>query len=358
MSQIHEHGGNILSLARQHGFSPADSIDFSASINPLGFSPKVREAIVSALDNLVHYPDNDCVELKQALATFHNVSADYFAIANGSTEIIYTLPALLPGKRALIISPAFSEYSNALLQQNCEVQRLILSPRDDFALNPDILAKVLDHSYDALYLCNPGNPSGRLYPREVVRQVHDLCHEKNTLLVLDEAFMDFCEESSAKELIIASDHGIVLRSMTKFYGIPGLRLGYAMAAPALIKRLISLGAPWSVNTLAQAAGIAALSDGEYNKRSSAHVTGLREEFSRALSNFPQLSVHPSNANFLLIEINTTMTSGELKQRLLEKMILIRDCSTFTGLSNRFFRVAVRTEPENARLLACLKEILV
>ena len=358
MPRTYEHGGNMLSLARQCGFSPADSIDFSASINPLGLSPKVREAIIGALDPLVHYPDTDCTDLKQALATFHKVPSDYFAIANGSTEIIYNLPALLSGKRALIISPSFSEYSHALLQQNCEVQHLLLSPQDEFALNLEILAKVLDHHYDALYLCNPGNPSGRLYPRQVVRQVHDLCHEKNTLLVLDEAFMDFCEESSAKELIIASDHGIVLRSMTKFYGIPGLRLGYAMAAPSLIRRLTSLAAPWSVNSLAQAAGIAALADGEYIKRTNTYVTGLREELRRALSNFPQLTVHPSSANFLLIEINTNMTSTELKQALLERMILIRDCSTFTGLSNRFFRVAVRTEPENARLLACLKEILV
>jgi threonine-phosphate decarboxylase len=358
MSHTYEHGGNIISMARQHGFSPTDSIDFSASINPLGLSPKVREAIIGALDSLVHYPDNDCGELKQALAGFHGVPPEYIAIANGSTEIIYNLPALLPGKSVLIISPSFSEYSHALLQHRCEVRHMILSPNDNFSLDLERLSRVLDEYYDALYLCNPGNPSGMLYPRQVIEQVYDLCRATGTFLVLDEAFMDFCEKASAKDMIITSDHGIVLRSMTKFYGIPGLRLGYAMAAPALIERLTSMGGPWSVNTLAQTAGVAALADEEYSKRSIEYIAGLREDFSRSLSGFPQLTVYPSNANFLLVEINSGITSTELKQRLMEKMILIRDCSTFTGLSNRFFRVAVRTESENARLLECLREILV
>jgi threonine-phosphate decarboxylase len=357
MSQKYEHGGNIFSMARQRGFSPTDSIDFSASINPLGISPTVKQAIVGALDSLVHYPDNGCEELKQTLAMVHGVPAEYFAVANGSTEIIYNLPALLPGKSALIISPSFSEYAYALHQHHCEVRHLILSPHDNFFLNLDLLRNALGEGYDALYLCNPGNPSGMLYSREVVAQVYHLCRETNTFLVLDEAFMDFCEEASAKEEIIAADHGIVLRSMTKFYGIPGLRLGYAMAAPPLIERLTAMGGPWSVNTLAQVAGVAALHDREYGDRSIEYITRLRNDLIRELSRFPQLTIYPSSANFLLLEINSGISSTELKELLMEKMILIRDCRTFTGLSNRFFRIAVRTEQENARLLACLKEIL-
>jgi threonine-phosphate decarboxylase len=357
MSHSYEHGGNLISMARQRGFSPADSIDFSASINPLGISPRVREAITDALETLVHYPDNDCGELKQTLSRVHGIPAEYFAIANGSTEIIYNLPALLPGRSALIVSPSFSEYAYALLQHHCEVRHLILSPSDNFSLDLDTLADALEEDYDALYLCNPGNPSATLYPRELVEQVYGLCRDTGTFLVLDEAFMDFCEEASAKEVVIASDHGIVLRSMTKFYGFPGLRLGYAIAAPSLIERLTSMGGPWSVNTLAQVAGIAALEDEEYARRSIEYVTGLREDFSRALSAFPQLTVYPSSANFLLVQLDSSMTSTELRERLVERQILIRDCSSFTGLSNRFFRVAVRTEEENTRLLECLGEIL-
>jgi len=356
MSLTYEHGGNIFAMARQRGFSPTESIDFSASINPLGISPKVREAIIGALDSLVHYPDNGCEELVRTLADVHGIPAEYFAVANGSTEIIYNLPALLPGKSALVISPSFSEYTYALHQHHCEVRHLILSPRDNFSLDPDAVRKALDEDYDALYLCNPGNPSGMLYPRQTIAEIYEHCRETGTFLVLDEAFMDFCEEASAKQVVIASGHGIVLRSMTKFYGIPGLRLGYAIAAPPLIERLSSMGGPWSVNTLAQVAGVTALRDSDYGKRSVENITRLRAGLEQGLSRFPQLSVYPSSANFLLVEINSSMTSTELKERLMEKMILIRDCSSFTGLSNRFFRVAVRTEEENFRLLECLKEI--
>lgn len=357
MSRTYEHGGNIFSLARQCGFSPADSIDFSASINPLGLPPTVREAIVSALDSLVHYPDNDCGELKDALADFHGIPADRFAVANGSTEIIYNLPALLPIRSALVVSPAFSEYSHALQQRHCEVRNLLLSPDDGFSLDLGRLERVLGDYYDALYLCNPGNPSGTLYPPDLIRQVYRLCRDTNTFLVLDEAFMDFCEEASAKEVILASDHGIVLRSMTKFYGIPGLRLGYAMAAPRLMERLGTMGGPWSVNTLAQVAGVAALRDREYARRSIEWIAELRGEFSQALSRFPQLTVYPSSANFLLARITAGISAGELKRRLLERMILIRDCSSFAGLSDRFFRVAVRTAEENGRLIDSLGELL-
>ena len=357
MSRPYEHGGNILSLARQRGLSPTELIDFSASINPLGLSPVVRNAIVNALDTLVHYPDNDCGELKLALAEFHGLKQEHFAIANGSTEIIYTLPGLLPGKSALIVSPTFSEYTNALRLHQREIRHLPLSPADGFALNLDRLASLLENYYDALYLCNPGNPSGALYPRRVVEQVYDLCRDTGTFLVLDEAFMDFSEEESAKTVIIAADQGIVLRSMTKFYGIPGLRLGYAMAAPSLIERLSSLGGPWSVNTLAQVAGVAALRDSDYIRRSLADVADLRRKLSSALSAIPGLKVYPSSANFLLIELTADISSAELKELLLDRMILIRDCGTFTGLTNRFIRVAVRTEAENIRLVEGLGSIL-
>ncbi len=356
MPRTYEHGGDIISVARRNGFAITDAIDFSANINPLGLSPKVRETIAGALDSLVHYPDNDCQGLKQALSRFHGIPEECFAIANGSTEIIYTLPSLIPGRSALIVSPTFSEYSHALLQQHCEVRHLLLPPGDGFRLDLDRLGELLNDYYDALYLCNPGNPNGKLYPRRTVEEVYALCRETGTFLVLDEAFMDFCEDSSAKRAIIASDHGIVLRSMTKFYAMPGLRLGYAIASPALTERLSSMGGPWSVNTLAQVAGVAALADGEYAARSIATVAALRRDLHQALSALPQLVAYPSSANFLLVEITSGPTSGELRQRLMEKMILIRDCSNFTGLSERFFRIAVRTAEENARLLECLKEI--
>jgi threonine-phosphate decarboxylase len=165
MAHIYDHGGNIFSVARQRGFSATESIDFSASINPLGLSENVKSAISTAIDSLIHYPDNSCGELKQTLAEIHGLTAEHFSIANGSTETIYNLPAMIRGKKALIVSPAFSEYAYALQQHHWEVRHFILSADNDFDLDLNQLEAALEEGYDALYICNPGNPSGKLFPR-------------------------------------------------------------------------------------------------------------------------------------------------------------------------------------------------
>lgn len=356
MSSNHEHGGNVFAVARQMGLSPGDTIDFSASINPLGLPASVREAILSSLESLVHYPDTTCQELKQVLAHEHGLPPEHFLVANGSTELIYNLPAMLSGKRALIISPSFSEYVHSLEQHQWEISHFLLSSQDYFALDPERLRHVLREGFDTLYLCNPANPSGTLYSRRLVEQIYDLCQEAGTFLVLDEAFIDFSPEATAAPSIATCDNAIVLRSMTKFFAMPGLRLGYAMAAPRIIEKLARVGGPWSVNTLAQAAGVAALNDGEYRRRSIDYVDKERHKLAEQLSLFQQLTVHPSRANFLLVKISGKPSSPELQQLLLQQRILIRDCSDFKGLSDRFFRIAVRTAEENSCLLRSLREI--
>lgn len=357
MQSKNEHGGNIFSIASQLGISTDEISDFSASINPLGLSPRVREALVNAIGSLVHYPDNSCRKLKQALANAHGLATNQIALANGSTEIIYKLPSMLYGRRALIIEPAFSEYVNALKQHGWDVRQLILSSRNNFRLDPERIGEALSEGYDALYLCNPGNPSGTLYPQELIQQIYGMCRSAHTFFILDEAFMDFCEEHSAKNIITSDAHGLILRSMTKFHAIPGLRLGYAMASQRVIGRLAAIGGPWSVNTMAQEAGLAALNDGDYVQRSIEYVAAQRTALSEQIASLPGLTVYPSSANFLLVSINGGLTSAELQGRLLKQRILIRDCARFAGLSSRFFRVAVRTEEENQRLVATLREAL-
>lgn len=357
MSSTFDHGGNIFSIARHLGTSAAGIADFSASINPLGLSPLVKAAIIAALDSLVHYPDASHEELKQTLAAFHGVPPSAIVVANGSTELIYRLPALLKGQRALVVSPAFSEYGHALDQHGWEVHPFILSAKDAFSLDTEVLERALAKGYDALYLCNPGNPSGRLYPLAVIEQVHRLCRASGTFLIVDEAFMDFCEEASGKTFIAAQDNAIVLRSMTKFFAIPGLRLGYAIACEALASRLDARGGPWGVNTLALVAGVAAIHDTEHNSRTIEFVRTERGYLAEQLARFSMLTVYPSQANFLLVELNNGLTAGELRERLIESRLLIRDCANFVGLTPHFFRIAVRTREENDRLLENLERIL-
>lgn len=357
MSHSYDHGGNIFTVARRLGVAPDRILDFSASINPLGMSSTVRNALIGSLDSLIHYPDTSHKELKQALATFHALSPAHFTIANGSTELIYNLPAMLPGNKALIISPSFSEYVRALGQHHWETQHFILSPESNFAIDTDKLERALAGGVDALFICNPGNPNGTLYPQRVIEKIYSLCQSAGTFMVLDEAFMDFCEEASAKQMIVHSDNAIVLRSMTKFFGIPGLRLGYAISNAILAERLDSMGGPWSVNSLALAAGAAALRDVQHNQESLEFIWQERRTLFESLAQFSQFKLYPSSANYLLVEIKEGMTSRELKERLLAHRILVRDCASFMGLSGQYFRIAIRTSAENKRLLECLCRIL-
>ena len=357
MSHSYDHGGNIFTVARTLGIAPDQILDFSASINPLGMSSAVRKALVNSVDSLIHYPDTNHNDLKLALSKFHDLSPAHFTIANGSTELIYNLPAMLPGKKALIISPSFSEYVCALHQHHWEVQHFILSPENDFAIDTDKLELALAGGVDAFFVCNPGNPHGTLYPQRVIEKIYTLCQSSGTFLVLDEAFMDFCEEASAKRMIIQGGNAVVLRSMTKFFAIPGLRLGYAICNASIAEQLDAMGGPWSVNTLALAAGAAALQDFQHNKESLEYIQRERSILLEGLEQFSQLKAYPSEVNYLLVEISGGMTSCELKEHLLPQRILIRDCASFVGLSGQFFRIAVRTGDENKRLLECLGNLL-
>jgi len=357
VSHSYDHGGNVFTVARTLGVPPSQILDYSASINPLGMSPAVRNSLISSLDNLIHYPDAGHKELKQALAKYHDLPEVHFTIANGSTELIYNLPAMLPGSKALIISPSFSEYLRALHQHHWEAEHFILTPESNFSIDTEKLELALAGGVDALFICNPGNPSGTLYPQQTIEKIYRLCLAAGTCMILDEAFMDFCEDASAKQMIIRSDNAIILRSMTKFFGIPGLRLGYAISNASLAERLDSMGGPWSVNSMAQAAGTAALQDVKHNQKTLEVIRQERSSLFEHLGQFLQLKLYPSSTNYILLEIRNGMSSKELKERLLPQRILIRDCASFEGLTGNFFRIAVRTGEENKRLLECLGEIL-
>ncbi|HTY20310.1 MAG TPA: threonine-phosphate decarboxylase CobD [Geobacteraceae bacterium] len=348
-----DHGGNVLAVARSLGVSPAEILDFSASINPLGPAVGVREALADAFDTIVHYPDSDCSALREALALSHGVKSANICVANGSTELIYLLPRLVHGKRALLIAPSFSEYARSLARDNCQAEYLVLQSTDGFSLTMDQLAERLHEGYDICILGNPGNPTGRLYPLVQVKEFFHLCRSAGSLLVVDEAFMDFSEDESAKHIATDNDGILILRSMTKFYSLPGLRLGYAIASELTTERISALREPWSVNTPAQAAGIVSLAAEGYADSTRRLIAAEREHLSAGLAAIPGLRPFPSAANYLLVEISKGPPAWEVASRLRAQHILIRDCSNFTGLDGRFIRVAVRSPSENERLISAL-----
>jgi threonine-phosphate decarboxylase len=352
-----EHGGNLFSIARSLGLAPEELTDFSASINPLGPAPALRGALAEAFDLLGHYPESDATELRAALADYHRLTPANICVANGSTELIYLLPQLFPAARALLVAPPFSEYARALERAGWQVDYFYLDEADDFALHLDRLSDVLQGGYRLLMLANPGNPTGRLYAQSEILDLVGCCRRSNTFLVIDEAFMDFCEGDSAKELVSSHATALILRSMTKFFALPGIRLGYAIGAPAVISRIAELRQPWSVNTLAQVAGLVSLSDAEYIAATRGYVKWTREKLAADLATIKGLKVYPAAANYLLLRLTSGSTASELARQLLGERLIIRDCSNFAGLDNSFFRLAVRSEVENQRLAEAIRKIM-
>lgn len=350
-----EHGGQVFAAARRRGVSPEMMLDFSASINPLGPAPAVKSAIIGALERIIHYPDSAATELQHALASEHHLAPEQIVVGNGSTELIYLLPRLVgqpAWRRALIVAPPFAEYARALQDADWHVDYFTLTANDGFALHLERLQHRLQAGYDLLVLANPGNPTGRLYPREEIERLIELAGAAGVITVVDEAFMDFCPTETVIRSTLRQWPLVVLRSLTKFHAIPGLRLGYAAATSTLAAQLATLRQPWSINVLAQVAGLAALAATSHQAATLALINHERTVLTTALAR-AGITVYPGAANYLLLQLPAGCTGSELAQQLEEQCILIRACSSFPGLDDSFVRVAVRSAAENGRLLAAL-----
>ncbi len=340
------HGGNLRQLAEAAGIRESEILDFSANINPLGPPEWLRPLISSQIEGLAHYPDPDCAALRAAVAARYGVKADEVIAGNGSTEILHLLTRAVAKSRALIPVPSYLDYAHAAALAGMHVETVPLEV--DLDSHP-----LADDS--VVFLGSPNNPTGTVISAEKLRAL--ATRHPSSVFVVDEAFGDFVEgfESLTRE---RPANLAVLLSLTKIFAIPGLRLGCAVADEDLIQRLRYLQPTWSVNTLAQAAGVAALSDVEYVSRTRKYVKHQRETLAAELCALTCLTVFPGQANFLLVRIEQSgMDAALLAKRLLAVGIAIRVCDNFAGLDERYFRVAVRTEKENARLVRDLRQVL-
>ncbi len=354
------HGGDIRGAALGAGIDPEGIIDFSASVAPLGPSPKALKAINKAVSGLSNYPEPVAEEFIKEVAKYHSLPERAFAAGNGSVEFIYLVARLFAPGRALIVEPAFSEYRRALEIAGVEAVSF-MTDEDFYSVNTDrLLGEIESGSFKMLFIANPSNPAGDLTPNSELLRIIDACEETGTLMVLDEAFCDFSEAASLKTATWGYKKLLILRSMTKFFSLAGLRLGYIIAHPETAGFIRDSLPPWSVNSLAAAAGTASLKDEEHIKLVREWYTSEKTPFFSALTGIKGLSVLPSAANFFAVQIEAGYgpgTASLLRTELLSKGILIRDLSNFRGLGDTFFRVALRGREENALLTLALSESL-
>lgn len=354
------HGGNLIWAAGLASCAPNELLDFSASISPLGPPLSIQAAVQAAFSSVVAYPDPSYKALREVIAHHHKIPPTHILPGNGAAELLnWASRDLASLPQCFCLSPGFSDYGRALEAFGGHLKPIPLFDqqghyqdrweRQLLAQNAKVLGQC------GLLLNNPHNPTGALFERDRIKPLLS----KFALVVVDEAFMDFlpaAREQSVIEWVSEFPNLVVVRSLTKFYSIPGIRLGYAITHPTLLNRWQQWRDAWPVNTLAAAAGIAALGDQDFQQKTWQWLTAENQFLYEGLSALPGLSVLPGCANFFLVRCDVSATA--LQVELLKRhKIYIRDCLSFSQLGDAFFRVAVKTRDDNQRLLDAIADAL-
>lgn len=345
----YEHGGNIHKISRDLK-DERKLIDFSANINPLGPPEWVRPLLSRNIENLIHYPDPDNTDFVNAISSQSGINPEEIVVANGTTELLYTIMRVVECSRVVVPVPSYVDYLQAAEQGGKDIVTIPLREQDDFNVNIEEIISTAQPG-DLVVLATPNNPTGNSVDRNELLKLMSTLGE--TLFLVDEAFLDFLPE--AQSVGGTTPNVITLNSMTKFYGVPGLRVGYGTLPKDLARKVREYIPPWSVNSLAQVFAADALKDHGYQEATRRECVLLREDLATKLAKIPYLKVFSSRANYLFIKL-LKGTSKSLYKYCLENGILIRKCDNYLGLENPsvFFRVAVRNSSENKRLVQMLE----
>ena len=360
-------GGNI--IPPRHGgaqeadrifgtaFAGREFLDFSISINPLGPPPGLLKVLIRVLEKIPAYPESDARTLVEELASFHGHSSRYFIAGNGSTDLLFSLVQLLPNRRAIIPYPSFIEYERICEIYGWHILHVPPVETTRFAWDPEAILENLTPGA-TLFICQPNNPTGQSLEMDDLEKILQKAERLGTFVILDEAFLPFTERPSMIPRVSRYSTLIVLRSMTKTYGIPGLRLGYAAASPAIVDRWRRCLPPWNVNILAQEAGVYCLRQGgDYLERSKRFIREERERLSDGINRLHFLQALPSEANFFLVILDQeVLTADELYLFLGKQGILVRHCGSFRGMGKGHVRVGVKGRNDNDALLTALRKI--
>lgn len=350
------HGGDLLTAAETFGIDPERIVDFSANINPLGPPPSVTRSLKERLTAVAHYPDPAHRSFRKALARRLGTSEDELLIGNGAAECMALALLAFAPRRVGVAYPCFSEYAQLAEQFGAEEIRGVFG-REELHFQPDLDEMLaLVEWADLVFIGHPNNPTGVAYRRDEIIALAEAARESKTYLVVDEAFLDFLPETEQVSLLDQLERfptTILIRSMTKMYAIPGLRLGYAIADAALIEQMKQKQVTWSVNALALIAGEQCLAASDYVQRTRALVREQRDRLKTTIEREWGWRVYPGRANFLLVRLDEGAAAKPLQDWLLKRGILIRNCSMYPGLGPRHFRIAVLDEEKNDKLLRAL-----
>ena len=358
----HFHGSDLEKIEAAYGIKKEDITSFSANVNPLGISYKLREGLMEHTDAITSYPDREYTSLRKCIAEYTGTDYRNILVGNGSTELISLVIQLKHPKKALIVGPTYSEYEHELSLEGGRSHYFRLKESDDFKLNIDELTQALDRDIDLLVLCNPNNPTSSQIDRQSMRIILDTCKEKGIFVMVDETYVEFSEKADEITSIPLTNYYnniIILRGISKFFAAPGLRLGYAICGNhQLLQDIDSKKNPWTINSLAAVAGEIMFQDKEYIHDTKELISSERRRICSILDKCPNIKYYPPHGNFILVRIlRDDVTSMDLFEAAIRKGLMIRDCSTFPFLDNKYIRFCFMNPADNDALLDVLFEQL-
>lgn len=351
------HGGNIYKLQRE---GKKDILDYSSNINPLGVPESLKKAVSENFSVLTRYPDINYTELRESIGKYNNIESENIIAGNGATEVLFLYVKALKPKKVLIAAPTFAEYERAVKNAECEIDFFELKEEDNFILNKDKFIQKAKN-YNLAVICNPNNPTGKFISKEIIFEINENLKKSGTKLFIDECFIEFIsgwkEKTSA---LFKSENIFILRALTKFFALPGLRLGYGICFDKkIIEKINEIREPWSVNGFADLAGKVILNDIEYIKNTEKWILEERKYFTDSLKEIEEnkkIKIYETETNFILIKL-LEMTSEEFKSRMEEKNILVRNASNFKFLDNSFIRLAIKDREKNKKVIEAIREVL-
>lgn len=360
--QEHFHGSDLEKIEAVYGIKKEDITSFSANVNPLGISPKLRTALADRIDAITGYPNREYTELRTAIANYIHADRNHIVVGNGSTELISLFIQITCPKKAFIMGPTYSEYEREITLGGGSSHYYRLEEEADFKLDVKALEKELSADFDLLVICNPNNPTSSAIPVSDMRKILDICKQKNIYCMVDETYVEFTEDINQVTSVPLAEYYnniIILRGISKFFAAPGLRLGYAICGNVdLLREVNKKKNPWTINTLAAIAGEIMFSDEEYITKTRNLIHSERNRIYNILKECKNVKVYPPTANFVLVKLlKEGITAADLFDAAIRKGFMIRDCSTFPFLDQKFIRFCFMEPEKNTRLLELLLEIL-
>ena len=363
------HGSDLEKIAEYYNLSQESIVNFGANVNPLGLSKLARQSLIDHMDIISRYPDREYKSLKRVIANYCSVPIDTIMVGNGSSQLISLLIEQIHPTKTLVLGPTYSEYARELSFSNSESTYYHLNAENDFQLNVQDFIHELKQGYDLLILCNPNNPTSTAVHLQELRQIIDVCNTQNTYVMIDETYVEFCEDPkdvSAVSLVEEFKNFIVLRGVSKFFAAPGIRMGYGITSNrALREQMLYHQTPWSLNSVAAFLGEMMLQDQPYIEETRALISSEKKRITEALQAMPGIKVYPSDANFLLIKLlcdNPTEGLGKcykashVFETCIQQGLMVRDCSSFQCLNGEYIRFCLLSPDDNDRLLDVLSEL--